>query len=132
MKNNTKKPLRFVYENGQSATMNMPIPVVAIELETGARLSTRHGSIDQFTAEEALAFARENGCLPVNLADLGEVRSRQAEVNQKFQESHSNVCVPYGNIWTYNPETNEMEAFSTRDGIMMQYGNYAGLLLKLQ
>lgn len=130
----SKQPLRFVYENNQSMPTKLSLPVIAIELTNGARLSTLHGSVEAVTAEEALTFAKQHGCLPVNLKDFGEVRLRLAEVNQKLNEAASNVSVPLGNIWTFDPATGVMEAYSTRNGVMMQEPNdgcKAALLLKL-
>lgn len=125
-----KFKLRYVYEGGATMTEFYNTPVIGIMLENETHLCTKHGSKDEMTAAEALNLAKENGCTPINLKDFSEVRKRQVEIRHMFAQAGSPSEIEQDFIWTQDPETGVMEAYSLTTGYMMQYDTKAGVIYK--
>ncbi len=125
-----KFKLRYLYEGGATMGEFYNVPVIGIELENRSHISSLHGSDEKMTAEDALQLAEAYGCALISLKDFSQIRTRQADVRKMFAQAGSPLNIVPEYIWTQDPDTGEVEAYSLVNGHMLQHDKTAGVLLK--
>lgn len=125
-----KFKLRYLYKGGATMEEFYNVPIIGIELENYSHISSVHGCDKNVTDKEALQLAEASGCTLISLKDFSLIRDRQADVRKMFAQAGSPLSIVPEYIWTQNPDTGEVEAYSLANGHMLQHGNAAGVLLK--